>query len=296
MKPIKMLAAFLALALLFPSIAVGTAANASLGSQITLSPAGNVKTGDSVTVTVSLTGYTAEFFSANPINGIQVDITEVNPNVLTVVDNSWTSLIPKDNAFANTPSYQASKSLVRLLYYNMGGTLAAPQEGLLEVTFKVREDLTESGSITLPVKIDIVTANDPITLTDSFTIAYEADSGGETPVTSVDVSWGAMSFTYTDGTWNPESHQYEGGGWSDGGTGYVTVKNTGTAAVTASFTYTTERRDISGSFINDGNSAVSSIVLPTNATQTVHLVLDGTPTESLADTTIGTVTVTIGGE
>lgn len=299
MKPIKMLAAFLALALLFPSIVTGTAAADSFGFQITATPSDTVQPGDTVEVVVSLTGYTAEAAATDAIRGVQVDITDVDSSVLNVVDNSFQSLIDDSAAASNTASYQPKKMLVRLLYAKMSGSLAAPQEGLLAVTFQVRKDLTESGSITLPVKVKITkTDRTSLTLTDSFTINYEADAGSETPITSVDVSWGGMSFTYTDGTWSPETHRYEGGGWTDDGTGSVTVANTGTADVTATFAYQTARTDITGSFIQAGaaDTPVTTAAVSAGNSITVWLTLDGKPTESLANTTIGTVTVTIGGE
>lgn len=301
MRTKKLLACLLMLALLFPSIVTGTAAADSLGFQVALSPTGTIKVGGTVTVTVSLTGYTEAAAASDAIRGVQVDITNVDSTILSVASKA--SLVSEDNysedadALSNKASYSTKYKRVRLLFALSEGTLTATQQDLLQVTFKVQEGLTESGSITLPVKVLIQTENNQYTLNDSFTITYEADSGSETPVTSVDVTWGAMSFTYTDGTWSPDTHRYEGGGWTDDGTGYVTVKNTGTAEVTASFTYTTTRKDITGSFVDSDSAPVNSpIALPANETKTVHLVLDGTPTESLADTTIGTVTVTIGGE
>lgn len=301
MRTKKLLACLLMLALLFPSIVTGTAAADSLGFQVALSPTGTIKVGGTVTVTVSLTGYTEAAAASDAIRGVQVDITNVDSTILSVASKA--SLVSEDNYsedaddLSNKASYSTKYKRVRLLFALSEGTLTATQQDLLQVTFKVQEGLTESGSITLPVKVLIQTENNQYTLNDSFTITYEADSGSETPVTSVDVTWGTMSFTYTDGTWSPDTHRYEGGGWTDDGTGYVTVENTGTAEVTASFTYTTTRKDITGSFVDSDSIPVTSpIALPANETKTVHLVLDGTPTESLADTTIGTVTVTIGGE
>ncbi|MBQ8235049.1 MAG: hypothetical protein IJZ37_00010, partial [Clostridia bacterium] len=44
--------------------------------------------------------------------------------------------------------------------------------------------------------------------------------GASQTVVSVDISWGAMEFTYTDGEWQPKSHTYADGKWTpdvDGG-------------------------------------------------------------------------------
>ncbi len=62
-------------------------------------------------------------------------------------------------------------------------------------------------------------------------------------VISVDISWGAMNFTYTDasqGTWDPETHGYIGateGGWSTNKPG-ITVTNHSNVGIEAAFSFT----------------------------------------------------------
>ena len=118
----------------------------------------------------------------------------------------------------------------------------------------------------------------------------------ELPESSVEITWGNMDYVYTDGIWNPAEHRYEGGGWTDNGSGCVTVKNTGDAAVETSFTYTTERADISGSFTAADDPVTGPVTVAGGEEQTVHLILDGAPSESLEEqTVIGNVSVTLGG-
>lgn len=91
---------------------------------------------------------------------------------------------------------------------------------------------------------------------------YQAGSTTEEGTISVDVSWGAMDFTYTDasqGEWNPGSHSYgtgTAGSWS-GNKSSITVKNHSDVAVTASFEFkATTGLNVIGTFYTQyvGNS------------------------------------------
>ena len=125
-------------------------------------------------------------------------------------------------------------------------------------------------------------------------------------VYSVDITWGSMEFTYTGasgGTWNPATHEYGGGGrgnWSCmGDANKITVTNHSNAAVKAQFSYASEStyNGINGTFSNDTldlNTAVGTEV--SNAPSgSVTLSLTGDlPSNTSANTKIGTVTVTLG--
>lgn len=75
-------------------------------------------------------------------------------------------------------------------------------------------------------------------------------------VTSVDIVWDAMEFTYTapsKGTWNASTHEYENateGGWAaTGGTDLkITVTNHSNVPVNANFAFTTAVDGLNGSF------------------------------------------------
>lgn len=290
MKYCKAMAPFLAFLLLLPMFTVPVSAEDTPDFTVSASPAG-VNVGDEVEVTVSLTGYTEEFAQTDAIEGVQVDITGVDADILNV--SSHSSLIEDTNGIlSNKTSYQPKKSLVRLLYMKMDGTLAAPCTDVMKVVFRVNSGLTASGSITLPVTVKIQTESQKITLNRELVITYTAAS---TNVTSIDIAWGAMDFTYSDGLWNTASHSYGEGGWIDSGTGYVTLKNTGSAATTATLSYETEREDISGTF-TDGTDSVTDVTIAARAEKTVYLKLDGKPAEALDKAVIGTITVRIGGE
>lgn len=138
------------------------------------------------------------------------------------------------------------------------------------------------------------------------TIDVEAkyqDNTTTATVYSVDVSWGAMQFTYTESgamTWNPGDHTYTDSttaGWTANGN-TVTVTNHSNADVTASFAFAAldAYNTVTGSFdiasatldagVVDGYDAADKVV--------ATLTLAGTLAETVTDfTKVGTITVTI---
>lgn len=150
--------------------------------------------------------------------------------------------------------------------------------------------------------------NKRFTFTDATGFAdriYIATNWGGDNVTraaySVEITWGALEYTYTDGTWNPETHEYEGssGGWkcdSENG-GRIMVINIGTNDVTVGYSYTEADNSISAGFTTDaaGNLPITSpINLPSNETRLAYLHLYGQPRGEMTSQTIGTVNITIG--
>lgn len=116
------------------------------------------------------------------------------------------------------------------------------------------------------------------------------------PITSAEISWGSLSFTYTDGEDGAE------GAWSNDGTdgaGTVTVKNTGDNTFTAQPVYTAEADydEIEGKFYNSADPETPTtmgFVLDSDETVTFILKLVNKPEKALpAGTKIGTVTITI---
>ncbi len=132
-----------------------------------------------------------------------------------------------------------------------------------------------------------------VTLTDDQTDITGGDvtvKAREAEIISVDITWGAMSFTYTDGEWDPETHTYAEGEWTpDNENGNViTVKNNGNADVNVTFTYNETVDEIEGSFTES-----SPFVLATNETKEIKLILTKKPSSTFEDTQLGTVTVSI---
>ncbi len=124
---------------------------------------------------------------------------------------------------------------------------------------------------------------------------------------SVDVSWGAMSFTYTggsEGTWNPTTHAFDGatnGKWTASEGNTITVTNHSNTAVEAALSFAAaDGSNVTGSFTetsgtaNDGVLALATAVgtevaNAPSATATFNI----TGGEISENGTIGTITVTI---
>ena len=134
-------------------------------------------------------------------------------------------------------------------------------------------------------------------------VNYTPGSGAEA-VYSVNVTFGAMTFTYTDaaaGSWNPETHEYVGAteaAWSCAeGANVVTVTNHSNAAVAVTVTYAAAE----GFDAITGTVANGSFTLPTaegkavgaaELTATASLTLAGAlASTTAANTVAGTVTV-----
>lgn len=131
------------------------------------------------------------------------------------------------------------------------------------------------------------------------------DDGVNTPtVYNVDISWGAMEFTYSVSgtkTWDPENHTYTtstSASWAASGN-EITVTNHSNTEIKADFTYAKETGfdKVSGSFSN------ASFTLPSaEGKTTTDAALIGTTALTLAGslesdktvmTKVGTITVTI---
>ena len=125
-------------------------------------------------------------------------------------------------------------------------------------------------------------------------------------VYSVDIDWGNMEFTYTAaaGVWDPKTHTItgaDGGTWKANNTdgNKITVTNHSNTAVTATFSYAaaTGYDSISGSFDKTSlNLATAVGTEVSNAPKdSAALSLSGAlDSATAANTTIGTITVTLG--
>lgn len=269
--------------------------NASVKAQETIdfnvkvSPS-KVIPGNQAEAVISLVGYTNEMAEHDAIRGVQVDITGIDTSIVTV--EKYESLIDDTTAISNMASYNKEKERVRLVYVQLNDTLPAPCEDILKVVFQVNKQLNQDDSIILPVTVKIQTMAKRITLTGECRINYSTKN----EVVSVDIEWGNMEFEYSDGLWNTKTHEYENAGWTDNGSGYITVKNTGTAIATATFSYCTEQANILGEFFNGKSVIETPIKISEEDEITVHLILSGKPKTEFNNEKIGSVTVTIGGE
>lgn len=123
---------------------------------------------------------------------------------------------------------------------------------------------------------------------------------------SVDITWGALEFTYTDaseGTWNPGKHVYDGAkaaAWTvdktDGDK--ITVTNHSNTAINATLSYAskTEFSAVTGAFDKSVLNLASAVETEITAapSDSAKLTLNGAlASTTTSQTQIGTVTISI---
>ena len=246
-----------------------------------------VTAGGEVTVTVRLTDYDE---TKSGIRGFQIDIN----NAEEILQNSvCRSLVTdKENVLSDVAAYQPSRDLVRHLYAKMNGTMSYDEADLLEVKIPIPDTYTEAGVISLPFRILIQNAaGGKFTYTSTVEISYVP----ATSESSVDLTWGAMDFTYNDGTWQPDTHTYSGGGWTaNDNSNYVTVTNSGETDVSVRLDYVSEIEGVTGSFSDGTNDVSEAVSIGTGNEKTYYLLLSGKPGDSALDkAVIGHVTVSL---
>lgn len=252
--------------------------------------------GSEFDVIISLTNY-AELTSE--IRGLQIDVTNVDPNVFEVVSHG--TAVEDTTAASNKTSYQPNRNnLIRYVYLHLSGSLDKSVSEVMRFRLKVKDGI-EEGSITFPIVIKIGTMDKQnITLNDSLTIKY---SNASSNIVSVDVTWGNMEFTYDDGTWDTTTHKRTGAGWKPDseGSNQITVTNSGNTDVKMKFKYTPETNygNLSGSFIDvNGNNVTSAVDLKADGTEQKYWFnLSGTTETRWMDkyVTVGAITITIAG-
>ena len=82
----------------------------------------------------------------------------------------------------------------------------------------------------------------------------------------------------------------------DEGGNSIKVENTGNTDVNVTYDYKVVENGITGSFTDGENPVSAPVALSVNGSSTVYLILAGKPEKELMEATIGSVTVTIGGE
>ena len=135
--------------------------------------------------------------------------------------------------------------------------------------------------------MDVTVSDDGFTTTYTATVTldgkeYTDSKTVSNQVTSVNITWGSMDFTYTDGS-----------GWNNPDTAWVQVENTGNTSVTVTYDYVTERTDITGSFFDGTATVTAPVAVDTETTKKIWLRLDGKPGEALNNAKIGSVKLTI---
>lgn len=249
--------------------------------------------GSEFEVVISLTNY--DSLDAK-IRGLQIDVTNIDTSVFEIVSHS--TMISDASATSNKTSYSSSKNYIRLVYLQLAGSMDKSVTDVMKFHLKVKSNLTEGGSITLPITLKIGTTSENITLTDSLTINYQQAS---LSTVSVEVSWGSMEFTYDDGTWDDEKHKWVNNGWTPSTTdgNLITVKNTGNTDVKMELFYNplSSYNSLSGTFVDSSNTVLDTLIsLDSNGSEQKYWFnISGTTETRWTDNyiTVGTITLTI---
>lgn len=240
--------------------------------------------------------------TVTPDAGYELDALTINDGAITATkgtDGNYTFTMPASDVTVNATFKKINYTI----------TVNPSENGSVTVTAPATATATMDDSVTLTVtpntgyQIGTVTVKDGLGNTVDFTETGVASGTykftmpasdvtvtatfNKLPITSADISWGSMAFTYTDGKDGAE------GAWTNDGSegaGTVTVKNTGDNTFTAQVAYTAveEYAEIEGTF--DEVSAE----LAAEDSKTFTLTLKNKPEKAItAGTKIGEVTITI---
>ncbi|MBQ7857091.1 MAG: hypothetical protein IJ351_00445, partial [Oscillospiraceae bacterium] len=267
----------------------------------TISVPASAAEGDIVTVTLNpAEGYTPLNFQVmEDVNVLEVPFTKVNETTYTFVMPAQNVRIEVDFCLPGTTLdaiyYKGTWTNVQFEFTNSANNYAGEVKGTMKETgiyeatpipewsyYLLIRNLDNEGEIISWIRIP----NDK-NMYNVETGQWETYTPSQPPedVTSADINWGSMSFTYTDGEDGAE------GAWSADtteGAGTVTVENTGTTTVTVSAVYTPETAyaEITGTLGEEKTLAAAE-------SGTFTLTLSGKPNKALNGEKIGTVTVTI---
>ncbi|MBQ7971773.1 MAG: hypothetical protein IJ294_05450 [Clostridia bacterium] len=226
----------------------------------------------------------------------------------------------EDGAFSEFIS-EAGNGKLLACWFNSGPlSMTNPDRDVMTFTLRVRHgDLTQdqlSQLVSVKFLEDGNYANDNMLTGEDYT---ETPAEVEFTITKVDlevsveISWGAMQFTYNFGTWDPQNHVWDGRGWTclnaEGeAENYITVTNQGGVDITASFDFSLDETNesivgLTHSF-KKGEDTITSLDVAkadgeTYPSETVYFELAGDLPEGVLSedaenpTQLGTIKVTI---
>ncbi len=282
-----------------------------------------IKQGDEVTFVVSVKDFTSAWdvmtlkalFDSTVFDLVEVNdepATDLKPFVVPDPESEFSEFIP-----------EARNGKLLACWFNSGPlSMTSSNEDLMQFTLKVTQENLTGDQLSQSVSVEFLEdgnyANDNMLTGEDYTETPAEVEFTITKVASevyVEISWGAMQFTYNFGTWEPNEHIWDGRGWTclnaEGeAENYITVTNQGGVDVTASFEFSvdSENTDLVGlthSF-KKGEDTIESLTVAkaadgeTYPSETVYFVLsgdlpDGAELSEDAEnpTALGTIKVTI---
>lgn len=322
----KIVSLILALCLIISVMTINVSAAEDYAFNISATTT-NPTVGSEFEVTISLRDYSAAELE---LQGIQIDVDSIDLNVFEIVSHS--SLVVDSSAASNMTSVQDAGTSVRYVYLRLSGGLDRSTTDIMKFKLKVKEGLTQSGTVSMPVTFLVSTTDrQNFTLNDTLTINYVADSSESTEDTksqdvkakyndgaysqlySVNVSWGDMQFDYyqADQLWDEENYKWvddpqSTSGWKtvNDDSNKITIENHSSTAVNASLAFAANDQytELSGAFTYDGAKLIAPLALelPAENTPAKQYVVtfdpEGKIPETHSDTTyakMGAITLTL---
>lgn len=216
--------------------------------------------GSEVDVVISLTNYSE---LNEELRGLQIDITDIDTSMFEVVSHG--TLLTDATAMSNSTSH--NNNSIRYIYLKLAGTMDKSVTDVMTFKLKLKKDIPDGTSVSMPVKLKFGTLSGNVTLTDSLVITGAPPSQEET--VSVDVSWGSLEFVYNDGTWDTQSHKWVDYGWEpvDENSNRISVTNNGSSDVKIAlgFSANDEHPNVYGEFVDaDGSKLTTEALIAAN--------------------------------
>lgn len=227
----------------------------------------------------------------NPFDCTKAESADAFSQFFTYADNGELSAFWLNSE--NLPMYDSKNQAVMTftLEVNEGYTLTNDQIDQ-SISVKFHPDGNYVGEDTLEGSNDTNGGGDFVSDEASVTVKVEPS---EASSVLVELSWGAMEFTYNFGTWNPIDHVWDGAGWTcETDANKITVTNKGEVDVTAAFVFTSSATGVSGAFYDNQNELIEG-TKPVDKENGLNafLKLSQTSEPDTDVTTLGTIKVTI---
>ncbi len=289
---LQILATFIIIAsLLIPTTVTATEPSAGWEPEYEISASPNsLRPGKKTTVTVSVKNYNGSEYG---INGIQIDITGLDSNLLKI--ENIKSCISSTTAMTNKGVYTQANSRVRFLYFDMNNILDMDQTQLVQfdvtpISTATQEELNQISFNTRFLTTLVGTSNNKKTSNTSFVFG---DEEGTDKVQTLDITFGDLKYEYREGFWNPLEHAYGEGSWScNKDADKITISGSN---VSIQLAYQNMDNDtVAGSFWDEEDKQTDIITFTEQDSKIVKLKLSGEP-QGLGEeySSIGSVTITV---
>ena len=156
-------------------------------------------------------------------------------------------------------------------------------------------------SLTFVLSVSVFAATTSLGTTKQDVTATYQTSSSDSPVYSIDITWGSMAFIYSvnQGTWDPNTHTYKGssGSWRcDNNANVITITNHSNADVECKLAFLPSYDSITGTLSQTSQTLPTAENKSTDTpslTCTSTLTLDGPLESTTSSVIVGSVSVTL---